>query len=229
MKVAFCTPTPHRPHPAYLEAMAASVPILDAAGMMHSIVFEVGSPYISGARATLLRKALIWGADAVVFLDHDLSWAPGDLLKLLKTDGDVVGGTYRFKLHDETYMANIEVRGDERPIVRADGAIKASRLPAGFLRVTRQAVDTFMRMYPHLTIRDKEGVESPDLFHHGAHRGTWFGEDYAFSRNWIDAGGDLWLVPDLSLDHHDFDGRVYPGNFHEFLLRQPGGSKGPKE
>lgn len=225
MKVAILTPTVKHPHPAYVRAMEASVPLLDQAGIEHSICFEVGCPYISGARATLLRKAMQWGADAFVFIDHDVSWRPQDLLTLIQTPGDVVGGTYRFKLADESYMGCIDTRDDLRPLCRDDGAIKASRMPAGFLKVTRVAVDRFMAAYPHLVIEDAEGFRSPDLFHHGAFKGTWFGEDYAFCRNWIAAGGELWLVPDLDIAHHDFDGSEYPGNFHRFLLRQPGGSE----
>jgi hypothetical protein len=61
-----------------------------------------------------------------------------------------------------------------------------------------------------------------DLFNHGAHEGVWWGEDYAFSRNWLALGGELWIVPDLNLTHHGPD-TVYPGNFHNFLRRQPGG------
>lgn len=212
-----------RPHDAYLASLEACVPALDAAGIEHAAVFEVGCPYISGARATLLRKALVWGADTIVFIDHDVSWAPADLTKLASTAGDVVGGTYRYKTDDERYMAHIDVDERARPLVRADGALRAQRLPAGFLKVTCAAVDRFMRHYPHLTIRDADGFESPDLFNHGAHRGTWFGEDYAFCRNWLDADGELWLVPDLELGHHAGD-RSYLGNFHRFLLRQPGGS-----
>lgn len=231
MRIALCTPTPKRPHEAYLAALEASVPILDAAGIEHATVYEVGSPYISGAMATLLRKALVWGADVTVFLDHDVSWAPGDLLTLIRTEADVAGGTYRFKLPDlaqEVYMGTVEVGEDERPVVRpSDGAITATRLPSGFLKITRRAVEAFMRAYPQWTVRDAAGVESPDLFHHGAHRGTWFGQDYAFSRNWLEAGGALWLVPNLDLAHHEFDGRVWPGNFHSFMLRQPGGSDDP--
>lgn len=66
----------------------------------------------------MLRKALDAQADVIVFIDHDVSWAPGDLLKL-----------------------------------------------------------------------------------------------------------DLWLVPDLDITHHGSDGSIYPGNYHGFLMRQPGGSE----
>src|ERR1051325_3979882 len=65
-----------------------------------------------------------------------------------------------------------------------------------------------------------------DLFNHGAHEGVWWGEDYAFCRNWCDAGGEIRLVPDLDITHHDGE-RAYPGNFHQFLLRQPQPEQAP--
>jgi len=224
MKVVFCCPTLTQPHAAFLKAMEDTVPVLDAAGIDHSIVFEVGCPYISGARCTMLTKALERGADVIVFLDHDVSWRPEDMLKLLNTEGDVVAGTYRFKVDEnESYMGCIETdEQTHQPMGRRDGCISATRVPAGFLKVTRRAVEAFREVYPDLAISDGIGV---DLFNHGAICGTWFGEDYAFSKRWKEAGGMIWLVPDMNIDHHGNNGNVYPGNFHEFMLRQPGGAK----
>jgi hypothetical protein len=54
----------------------ASVPVLEAAGWEVGFVDERGNPYISAARATMLRKALDAKCDVVVFLDDDLSWEP---------------------------------------------------------------------------------------------------------------------------------------------------------
>jgi hypothetical protein len=54
----------------------------------------------------------------------------------------------------------------------------------------------------------------------------WWGEDYAFCRNWQEIGGEVWLVPNLNLNHWSGD-KVWKGNFHEYLLKQPGGSKDP--
>lgn len=163
-----------------------------------------------------------WGADTVVFIDDDVSWKPQDLVTLLQTEGDVVSGTYRYKVEAEQYMGNIRTGPDHRPLVREDGAMAAFRVPAGFLKVTKRAWERFMEAYPELNV-EKDGFRSPDLFNHGAIRGTWFGEDMAFSLRWIQAGGKIWLVPDLDLDHNGKD-KVYKGNFHNFLRRQPGGS-----
>jgi glycosyltransferase involved in cell wall biosynthesis len=213
-----------RPYQVCLDSLKASIPLIEAAGWEHGMVSEIGCPYISGARATMLRKALDAGADVIVFIDHDLSWKPEDMLKLIDTDGEVIAGLYRFKKDAEEYMGVLDDTrvGDGKQEVRADGCIKATRIPAGFMKITAHAVNRFMTAYPDLCYGPQFNL-SVDLFNHGAHKGAWWGEDYAFSRNWTDIGGEIWIVPDLDLSHHSPE-QEYKGNFHKFLLAQPGGS-----
>lgn len=223
-KVVICTPTIKRPHPAYFEAVKASAPILDEAGWDHGITWMIGCAYISAARAIMLRRALDAKADVVVFIDHDMSWAPRDLLTLIETKGDVVAGTYRFKQEEVEYMGRYWPGEKGYAQVREeDGAVKMVCVPAGFLKVTREGVNRFMRKYPELSYGE-ECNPSTDLFQHGAHNGVWFGEDYAFSRRWNEIDS-VWCVPNLDLTHHDFDGKAYPGNYHQFLLEQGKGQQ----
>jgi hypothetical protein len=224
-KVIFCTPTLTHPHPAFLAALEAAVPALDAAGIDHQTAFRAGCPYISHARADLLRTALDAQPDAIVFIDHDVSFRPADLVKLVETEGDVVAGTYRYKKDDEEYMGALMERPDGLPSLRADGCIRAHSVPAGFLKITSAAVCRFMAAYPELAFGPAYRP-SIDLFNHGAHERVWYGEDMAFSRRWRDCGGEIWIVPDLELTHHSAD-RAYPGNYHLFLMRQPGGALDP--
>lgn len=226
-KVVFATPTITRPFPQYLDALEASIPLIKAAGWEEGATYSVGSPYISHARAKCTRQALDQNPDVIVYLDHDLSWDPADLLTLIETEGDVVAGTYRLKDDYEQYMATLFTDQGHRPIVREDGCVKAEWVPAGFLKVTKAGIQRFMRAYPELLFGDPDRY-SVDLFNHGAHAGMWYGEDYAFSRRWNDLGGQIWIVPTFHIDHHSPD-KAYPGCFHDFLLKQPGGSKGPIE
>lgn len=221
-KVVFCVPTMTRPYQQTLDALVASIPLIRDAGWDEGMVSEIGCPYISAARATMLRKALDAKADVIVFIDHDVSWQPEDLLRLIETEGDVIAGLYRFKTPDEVRYMGVLDDKDGNVQVRKDGCIKATLVPAGFLKVTRNAVNKFMQAYPELMYGEASNP-SVDLFNHGAHKGAWWGEDYAFSRNWIDAGGEIWVIPDVTLTHHSVD-KDYPGNYHEFLLEQPGGS-----
>lgn len=228
MKAAILTPTIRRPHPAYVAAIEAAVPALEAAGIDQIGGFTVGNPYISAARAEMLHKALQTDADCYVFIDHDISFPPEHLVKLIQTPGEVVAGDYRFKMDDEEYMGTLERDAFGRVIgVKAGDTLvlKAERIPAGFLKVTREAVERFMRAYPHLCYGSPI-APAVDLFNHGAHEGVWWGEDYAFSRNFRACGGEIMVIPDLDLTHHSED-QAYVGNLHQFLMRQPGGALDP--
>lgn len=227
MKVVIATPSLAGPTVPYTEALAGSAPLLDERYDIN-FVQEIGSPYISAARATMLRKAMDAQADVVVFIDYDLSWRPNDLVKLIETPGEVVAGTYRFKKDEIEYMGGWRTAPDDGvPIGIVEGdciRLQATRVPAGFLKVTKEAVDKFMRAYPEL-IYGPRYAAAVDLFNHGAIDGVWYGEDYAFSKRWTEKCGDIWLVPDLSLTHHSAD-KAYPGNLHEFLMRKPGATEG---
>ncbi len=231
-KVVFCIPTTRKPYQACLDSLAASIPLIQAAGWEDAMANSVGCPYISRARATMLRKAQDAMADVIVFIDHDMSWKPQDLLTLIETEGDVVAGTYRFKKDEEEYMGSLLPDINGYPQVREDGCVLAHCVPAGFLKLTREAVSKFMFHYPELQYID-EGTLTVDLFNHGVKNGVWWGEDYAFCRNWNDKCGKIWIIPNLDLDHNnsyvpfgktEVKHEVYKGNFHRYLMRQPGGS-----
>lgn len=228
-KVVFCTPSLSGPTAPYIASLKAAIPAVEAAGWEHGLAQEIGNAYISAARSFLIRKALDAKPSVLVFIDYDMSFKPDALMKLLETEGDVVAGTYRFKDDVEEYMGSIDCKEDGTPIVRADGCVRAHYVPAGFLKITTNCIDEFMVAYPHL-VYGTPHRPSIDLFNHGAYKGQWFGEDYAFSRNWRDRGGEAWIIPDLTLVHNAAyweDGvkkyKAYPGNFHNYLRRQPGG------
>jgi glycosyltransferase involved in cell wall biosynthesis len=224
MKVVICVPTVTRPFQCLLDSIAAAVPLMDAKGYDHNIVYNIGCPYISYSRALMVRKSQEAGADVIIFLDHDLSFPPESLIKLIETEGDLVAGTYRFKEDDEKYMGSIlsDIKG--YPQVReSDGAIKGFSAPAGFLKITKGGLARFMLHYPELQYVDNDTL-TIDLFNHGAYKGVWYGEDYALCRRWIEKCGDLWIIPNIDVHHHT-ETTMYPGNFHHYLTRQPGGSE----
>lgn len=174
----------------------------------------------------MLRKALNAAATHIVFIDHDLSWDAQDLLTLIEAEGDVVAGTYRFKKDEVEFMGALVPDLHGNPQVRSDGGVKAHYIPAGFLKITRNAVSRFIGAYPELCFGEKCNP-SVDLFNHGAHEGQWYGEDYAFSRRWRELGGEIVILPQLNLVHHTSD-KAYGGTFHDYLCQQPGGSQDPE-
>lgn len=223
MKVVICVPSISGPTQPCMDSLAKAIPLLKAAGWDEGLAQEVGCPYISHARATMTRKALDAGADVLVYLDYDISFAPEDLLQLIQTEGDVVAGTYRYKKDEEEYMGAWNCDAEGIPLLTSNGCyIDAFRVPAGFLKVTRNAIRKIMRAYPELVYGDPE-KPSVDLFQHGAHKGVWYGEDMAFSRRWIDLRERITLIPELTLTHWGKNsiGELVPheGNLDKFLRK----------
>ena len=159
------------------------------------------------------------GADIVVFVDYDLSWDKQDLLTLIETEGDVVSGLYRFKKDEEVYMGSIICNDEFIPNVLEDGCLEGDRIPAGFLKITKEGVAKFMEEYPEL-IYGPPYAPAIDLFNHGVIDNIWYGEDYAFAKRWNEKCGSIKIIPDLNLDHHSKD-KSFKGNYHQFLMKQP--------
>lgn len=234
-RVTLCVPFWGKPNPRIFQAIEASLPLLRDAGWEVNSQVEVNNPYISSARNMMLRRALDWKSDAIVFIDHDLTWEPDALLRLLEPDFDVVCGTYRFKKDDEEYMgvmqADLHGQPQQKYVGRCndpydkrfDGGVLAHCCPAGFLKISAAAVAAFMRAYPAL-VYGQPFYPLVDLFNHGAHQGMWYGEDYAFCRNWRELGGQILLLPNLTLTHWDTEDRGFVGNFHWYMARRAGGA-----
>lgn len=227
MKVCFCVPVYRKPEPEFLASLEKSIPVVKAAGWEEGSAWEVGHAYISYARTLLTRRAIMWDADQIVYLDSDVSHEPGDLLKLLETPGDVVVGTYRFKVEEEAYMGRLARQEGEPLVSRADGCLPLLLAPAGFMKISRVAVEMFARAYPDLDFSRPwvGGEHHYDLFNHGVIKvgedKVWFGEDYAFSLRWHQMGNPLWCIPDLNLGHHGVNGdgvrMHFMGNYRKWL------------
>jgi hypothetical protein len=226
MKISLCIPTRKEPIPQLVAAVDASLPLLREAGHVVGVTTEIGSAYISFAAANMLAQAMIWGADVVVFIEDDHTWAPEALLKLIETPGDVVSGNYRYKDDSGDFMA-IPLVKDGKIYARRDGCLMGDKVPAGFLKITPECVRRFRAAYPELICDNTEkGTQFIDLFNHGAFKGVWYGQDFAFSRRWRAIGGEIWIVPDLDISHwiRNDDGSYteYPGNYQKHVLEKQG-------
>ena len=217
MKVVFATLyLGDKPHPAFQKSLTETLPLIEEEGWQHALVVEANCPYISAARSKVLRKALDAEADFIVYLDYDVSWTPETMVKLLSTPGDVIAGTYRKKSPQIEYMGSLIKDSSNNLVAREDGCLLADKIPAGFLKISKYAVDKFAKAYPELLFGSPMKPEL-DMFNHGVLDGIWHGEDYAFSKRWNDKCGQIWIVPDLDIHHHKGEA-VFEGNFHKYLM-----------
>lgn len=222
-KVIFCVPEFPKTYPQTESSFKAEIPHLKEHGWLSEVLYQRGLPYISASRALLLHRALKKDATVIVFIDQDISWKAGDAVRLIETEGGMVAGTYRYKHDEEHYMGGLNEVEEGVAAVREDGCIEALVAPAGFLKVTREAVNKMMVKHPELCCGE---ASSPhfDMFSHGIMEGEWRGEDTAACMRWWRMGEKVYVVPDLDITHHSKD-RDYPGNLAKYLERTAGYSK----
>lgn len=149
--------------------------------------------------------------DRLVFLDADITFDQGSLLKIAHHKEDLVGGCFRYKTEPEVYP--IGLLDDETP--NEAGLIEVRSLPGGFLSISRKVFEThFMRFpgrkYEHMGRRVHCYFQMP--FENGHLRG----EDSFFCEEWRDAGGKVFLDPEIALTHWDFN-RPYKGHIGNWL------------
>lgn len=168
---------------------------------------------ITRARNTLVAKAM---SDArmthVIFIDSDIVWEPHDVVKLLMSGKDVVGGVYPKKgyLWDalkEDSMQNIKqmVPPDMDPLVFLrthlvsynwnlnnasnyveNGCMEVKHLATGFLMITRHAFLTLMKQHPETKYTDDVGhlIGEQNAFAYSLFDCA-IVEDHYYSEDWL--------------------------------------------
>ena len=168
-------------------------------GVLLEVAFHSGCSLITQARNQLCRDFYESACERLVFVDSDVAWEPGDLLRLARHKPDVVGGAYRYKQDEEDYP----VGWLDRPELWADpetGLLEVESLPGGFLSISRAALDKLADAYPQQAYTYK-GHGYHGYFHAPIRGGGLWGEDAAFCADWRATGGKVWLDPELSLTH----------------------------
>lgn len=199
--------------------------LLKTRGIEYEVNIISGCPVLPVARNTLTAMFMNGDGTDLFFIDSDVGFNPGGVIKILEREEKVVAGIYPLKRHPMGYPVQVKTE-DGIPIGR-DGLIEADFLPAGFMRIKRTVIERMQKAYPDLKYKANvvdvinSGVtEAYDFFNMGVmDNQTWTSEDFFFCKRWRDIGGQLWVYPNIDFKHV---GRYnYEGNYHKYLLARP--------
>ena len=106
------------------------------------------------------------------------------------------------------YVGTINIDAEGRPIgiVGNDGKalLSANRVAAGFLRIKISALRKWAAAYPDLVAQEPDG-KKVQFFSRALWDGEMYCQDMAFSRRWLEIGGELWIDPNLQIGHWGFE------------------------
>lgn len=182
----------------YAESLFVSAQALAQAGIASELAILSGYCHVDDARNRLVREFLDTSCTDLVFLDADMGWLPESLVALCRYDRDVVAATYPMR-SAETHFP---VRVLPGPIWSdAEGLIEVEGVPAGFLRIRRRVLERLGAGAPKVCITPGSPDDVPVIFERQIHEGVRWGGDYVFCRKWRAAGGKVYVVPDVVLEH----------------------------
>ena len=159
------------------------------------------------------------------------SWIVYNFALALASGGHALG-CLPVEACDVLYLALED--GDRRVQGRARLAMESAPLPARFDYATKIAPGTanatiraWLRRredprHAVVVVDTAAKVRPPSL----SGNSNAYGEDYAFALRWREKCGDIWLIPDMNINHH-LPNQEFKGNFHQYLMRQEGGSECP--
>lgn len=181
------------------------------------IVFEFlpGCSHPAMGRNQLADAFLKSDSDRLIFLDSDVTFDVGSLLKLAHMPVDFVGGAYRFKLRQENYPVgwNEEVKELR---ANAFGLLEVNSVPGGFMALSKTVFEAIKQAHPG---REYEhlGKTLFCYFQMPFKNGHLCGEDSHFCMEWRQTGGKVYLDPELTLTHWDYSPVPFTGHIGNWL------------
>ncbi len=216
MKIFVATPVYDGHAPAQLvKCLLDEQAVASGCGDELRQMFLPNCSHAAMGRNQLAKDFLDSDCDKLVFLDSDITFDPGAIVKLAHKPVDFVGGAFRFKFKNENYPIGWL---EDRPFLQADanGLLEVGTLPGGFMAISRKVFDVLKAAHP-----DRSYVH----FGHDYHcyfqmkfaDGAVYGEDSGFCKEWRDTGGKIYLDPEIPLTHWDFAPTPYVGHVGNWL------------
>lgn len=218
MKICVAVPVyDGRLHVETVRTLLAEQAVAYGSGDAFQVRFLSGNAGIVQARNQLAHEFMESDFERLVFLDADITFEPGTLIKLAHRREDLVGGCYRFKMESECYPIRFLPDPDGRGLwANQEGLIEVEALPTGFLAISRNVFETMAKAHPERLQSHFDHV-SFTYFQMPFHEGIQYGEDYFFCKEWRDLGGKVHLDPEIELTHWGFQPTPYRGHIGRWL------------
>lgn len=186
-------------HAATMDAFLGEMIMACHAGHALQVQRLEGCSSIPSARNALVFDFLKSKADRLVFIDSDMAWSPGDLVRLASLPHDIVGGAYRYKRDGAGFIVHWD---EDEPQLWADahGAMRVKGLGCGFLAISRKALLAIAEKSPDRWYLDA-GEKVYAYFDMPFADGTLWGEDLRFCELARRANIPIHVLPELELTH----------------------------
>lgn len=184
-------------------------------GDKFTLVDDIGNALIADSRGIIATRFWESDCDCLVFIDSDVVWQAGALLRIVDAKEDVVGGVYpnrrdpiAYPLH---YLDKKELWANPET-----GLLEVKSIATGFMKISRNCVERMIAEYPerHFYTAERDKQFYP-LFDHVFEDGYKWGEDFSFCIRWRKIGGSVWIDPEIAMGHVGY--KIFEGHIGNWL------------
>ncbi len=221
----------------YMMRLMKTIELLRDMEIDYTFSFVKNDSLVQRARNNLLSSIYDYDSNIThfLFIDTDIVWNPEDVLTLLYSKKDLIGGIYPLKkyyfenvkdltteeLQDkdliETKLIKYNFNFADTLEVNKD-IIKIRHLPTGFMMISRNCVKKMRESYPNTKYIDRTVTDnkiSYALFDCFIKDNMFMSEDWGFCERWQDIGGEVFADKSIKLEH--IGPNNYKGDFSSFL------------
>jgi len=156
---------------------------------------------IQRARNDLFKLAYSNDIDNLFFIDGDVGWNPQDFYKLVKSDKDIIGGSYRKKTDNEELYVVKALDKDNSKLnlsVDEDGILEVAGLGCGFMKISRKAMNA---LWDISKIYTSEKGDARMVFEVICENGDLISEDIYMCKKWRNLGNSVYLDTNITCSH----------------------------
>lgn len=224
--VFIATPIARHPVRQYTMSIARTLVRLTELGIKAYVQHVIGNSNLPRARNELVADFLASNFDDLIFIDDDMGWDPNDVVRLLASDQDVIGGVGAKKVAcEDSDPQKWCMRTLDGPLVQdAMGAIEVEAVGTGFLKVSRAVFQRMIMAHPEWKRRGWPTMPAKvremyyQFFKFDSLTPEEYGEDVGFCRDWRALSGSVWIDPNIRLIH--VGECEYTGNLEALLEKR---------
>ena len=160
------------------------------------------------ARAKILGNFLRSQHTHLMMIDSDMGWHYDDVVRLLLMGKDFVGAAGRKKTNKLEFATNnCDDARNLLPLISDPntGLIQCTEVGMAFMCITKSCAQRIVDAHLELAFDGDNGVIEYAVFDPFiigvAPKRRRLSEDFAFCHRWSAIGGEIWLLPDVVLQH----------------------------
>jgi len=171
---------------------------------------------IQRARNDLFKLAYSNDIDVLFFIDG-IGWNPNDFFKLINSDKDIIGGSYRKKTdNDELYVLKAIDKNDKSLNLNIDnqGLMEVAGLGCGFIKISKKAINALWNVSKQYNC---EKGDNRMVFEVVCEDNDLISEDIYMCKKWRDLGNKIYLDTNITCTHTGT--KTFTGNVYNWLQK----------